>query len=658
MENNMKKSIMIVSFLICFSLLTAAEFIVSDFKEQPMSIELQRNPVKDVNGEYSALIKISTDLLPFTFETNIGVVKTEKKTGEFWAYVPAGTSQLIFTKEGFKRFRFSIPISVKANSVYLLKMDSTGYGISLEDENLVNITFKLPEASVYISKDNSSPIESKNSLVEFRLPKGIYTFKFFKEGRSSTREINANEDKVVTIELDQTDTGFELKLPGIIKVESKPEEAAVYIDNQKFGYTPLQASISAGSHTVKLVKNRYYSQTLSIDVLEGKILEIPKVKLTPNFGTLNVTTKPDSCDIFLDGKKIGRSPLEDYPITNGVYQLRAERQDYSDITQEIRVVDSKPAHVELVLSYGYGGLVVHSLPEEGATVYIDDVEVGVTPFTESRKEVGKYSLKIAKKYWIGSEVEAEVVGNEDCIKKIILTPNFSNYKIIAADSDIYIDDALVGKNMVTTRLTAGKHGVEARKGDHARDYREIFCIAGEDGEVTLEPKTQYASLTVLTTPQDTEGAEIFINRKRCGASPWVSKVLVGRNDVVVKHPKYITMKQSVDLGIAEQKTLTFDMQLYKGSAFSKTASWRRSKWISLAGAVLISGAGYYCNITGDAFQDDYKKSTTTAAAMQNYDDAESWYSKRDMAYSISIVPAAWFVYSWIKEAGYKKQTDK
>ena len=101
----MKKTVLIL-VLYSFTWLYAAEFVVTEFKEQPTSIELQKNPVKDVNGEYAALIKISTDLLPITFETNIGVVLTESKLGEFWVYVPRSASQLIFTKSDFNRYRY------------------------------------------------------------------------------------------------------------------------------------------------------------------------------------------------------------------------------------------------------------------------------------------------------------------------------------------------------------------------------------------------------------------------------------------------------------------------------------------------------------------------------------------------------------------------
>ena len=100
------------------------------------------------------------------------------------------------------------------------------------------------------------------------------------------------------------------------------------------------------------------------------------------------------------------------------------------------------------------------------------------------------------------------------------------------------------------------------------------------------------------------------------------------------------------------------MKTYQGSMLSKAHKWRTNKWISIASAVLISCAGVYSNMQGDASFEDYEASTTTASAVSNRENMEDWYMRRDISYGVSIAPAVWFVYSWIKEAGYNKQATK
>jgi len=396
----MKKTLLIL-VLLSFTWLFAAEFVVTKFEEQAMSIELQRNPVKDVNGEYAALVKISTDLLPFTFETNIGVVKTEKKVGEFWAYIPKGTSQLIFSKNGFTRYRFSIPITIKGNSVYSLIMSSKGYGVDQADENLIDITFKFQEEGVYISKDNSSPIESKNKLVEYRLPIGNYNFAFFKGSRSFEKLIDVKEDELFEIILSNEMIDTEIKLPGIIKVVSSPENAEIFIDNQKFGNTPFQFSISSGNHVLKLMKNLYYSYTTNIEIEEGKVLEIPEIELLPNFGSISVTTIPDSCTVILDNKVIGISPIKDYRVISGQHNFVVKKHDFLDKTESILIADSDTHQLDLSLQYAFGKLQINSHPEDGATIFADDNEIGKTPYFDAKIKVGKYLIRAERELLSG-----------------------------------------------------------------------------------------------------------------------------------------------------------------------------------------------------------------------------------------------------------------
>jgi PEGA domain len=653
----MKKTLLLLA-LLGVTYLFAAEFVVTSFQEQSMSIELQRNPVKDVNGEYAALIKISTDLLPFTFETNIGVVKTEKKVGEYWAYVPKGTSQLIFSKDGFNRYRFTIPITVKANTVYSMIMSSKGYGVDLADKNLINITFKLQEEGIYISKDNSSPIESQNKLVEYRLPIGNYDFKFFKGSRSFEKLIDVKEDALFEIVLSDEMIDTEIKLPGIIKVISSPENAEIFIDNQKFGNTPFQFSISSGKHVLKLMKNLYYSYTTNIEVEAGKVLELPEIELLPNFGSISITTTPDSCNVILDNKVIGISPLQDYRIISGQHNLVVEKHDFLDKTESIIIANSDTLRLDLSLQYAFGKLKVNSRPEDGAAVFIDGNEVGKTPYFDAKMRVGKYLIGAEKEHWIGSEAEVMVQSDETTIKEMILNQNFAELSVKATNSEIYIDNEYSGKDSLYKRLPAGKHNLEARIGEFLRDYQEIFCLTGEKKNIILQPEPQYASLSIISTPQATEGADVYINGELGGTTPLVKKVFMGKNEVLLKHPLYNPHKTLIKLENDEQKALTIDLELYKGSSRHKADNWNRSKWISLASTILISGAGVYSNMQGDGYLEDYDNATSTASAISNWDDMENWYSRRDICYGVSIAPAVWFVYSWVKEMRYNKQAKK
>lgn len=71
----------------------AQEFSVKLFRQLPNDISAFIQPVKDLNGEACALLKVvgETD---YAFSTPLGIVKRRNEIGEIWLYVPAKTQML------------------------------------------------------------------------------------------------------------------------------------------------------------------------------------------------------------------------------------------------------------------------------------------------------------------------------------------------------------------------------------------------------------------------------------------------------------------------------------------------------------------------------------------------------------------------------------
>ncbi|MCK4311358.1 MAG: PEGA domain-containing protein [Candidatus Cloacimonetes bacterium] len=662
MLNEMKSRIisgkkLIIVLLVIISLnLFSAEFIVKDFKEQPMDIELQRNPVKDVNGEYAALIKISTDLIPFSFQTNIGVVKTEKKVGEFWAYVPADATQLIFTKQDFSKLRYPVPITIKSNKVYTMKLASVGYGIDIADENLVQITFNLNEENIFIALDESSPIQKKEKYAVFKIPKGEHTFKFFKQGFDEiTRAIDIQEEETISIIMQQGQTLEKMSLPGFIDITSKPDGAEIYVNDQKMGVTPANFELTAGEHklTIRKYLHHTYSGTFVIEEGESKILE--KINLISKFGYYEVTSIPVRASVFLDNKLIGKSPISRGKIESGTHTLRAEYELYHTETIEIVIKDGDDEKFELALKPAFGVLSINSKPIDGANIFIDDDRVGITPYIKEKIPSGKYRVRIGKELWMGAEQMVTVNDGKTTEKTLLLTKNFANLKVTADNSKIYLNNDFVANNSFLKKLIKGKHKIKATRDKHYDAEQEIYITPGNDLEIELSPKPKLVSLTVKSNPYESKGSDIYLNeKKQKETTPAVFELLIGKYDVIIKHPRFLEQTKFIELKELEQGSIIFDLQTYKGSMLSQADKWKRSKWISLISSCILAGGGVYCNSVGDGYLDDYDKSYTTANAVSNRDSFEKWYNYRDVTYYISIGPLVYGLYSWIKEAQFNK----
>ena len=68
----------------------AQEFIVRSFRMLPNDITAYIEPVRDLNDEACALLKVVGDK-DFVFSSPLGIVKRKNDVGEIWIYLPKGS---------------------------------------------------------------------------------------------------------------------------------------------------------------------------------------------------------------------------------------------------------------------------------------------------------------------------------------------------------------------------------------------------------------------------------------------------------------------------------------------------------------------------------------------------------------------------------------
>ena len=74
-------------------LIQAQDFTVKSFRPLPNDISAYINPVRDLNDEACALIKVVAPA-EFVFSSPLGIVSRHTEVGEIWLYVPHGTRLL------------------------------------------------------------------------------------------------------------------------------------------------------------------------------------------------------------------------------------------------------------------------------------------------------------------------------------------------------------------------------------------------------------------------------------------------------------------------------------------------------------------------------------------------------------------------------------
>lgn len=149
--------------------------------------------------------------------------------------------------------------------------------------------------------------------------------------------------------------------------------------------------LPVGKQSIVIRKNGFRTVEKEIAVTEKDTARLD-VQLEPVFGILRVSSEPVGADVFLNGKKLGQTPLLDSKFPVGNHEIRIQKGNlYS--TKRITIDENKETatHANLQASLG----IVRLLINPWANVYVDGKKLGVTPPLDNIElKPGEYSLKI------------------------------------------------------------------------------------------------------------------------------------------------------------------------------------------------------------------------------------------------------------------------
>ncbi|HSH50950.1 MAG TPA: PEGA domain-containing protein, partial [Bacteroidales bacterium] len=227
----MKYKFSILAFILMLSLSSNAQNIsVKSFRMLPNDMDARVNfPKTDQNGEKCAIIKVVSTEQGFAFDFDaLGVTHVEKKTGEYWLYIPHGAKRLsvMHDKLGVLR-NYIYPIPIKKATVYEMVLTTAKLTTIVEEYEVPTqwlVIKSEPEgADVFINEQyvGVAPYQAKMEIgsYNYRIEKSMY---HSEAGKFELNETNKTELKV------DLKPNF-----GYAKINTSPEQgASVEIDGK------------------------------------------------------------------------------------------------------------------------------------------------------------------------------------------------------------------------------------------------------------------------------------------------------------------------------------------------------------------------------------------------------------------------------------------
>lgn len=403
------RKIILLLFMWSAALVAAQEISVASFKllENDLTANTTGTMERDQNGEIAALIKIVTPEQGLVFDGGmVGIVKTRQEVGEVWVYVPYGIKRITVKHPQLGVLRdYYFPISIEKARTYEMKLTMGRVEtIVTHTVNKQFVVFNVNPPHAIVELDGEMLTVDGEGCAEKGVPFGTHTY------RVSCANYHTEAGQV-TVEKDhRAEVNVTLRPSfGWIKFDCAEElhGAHVYIDNERVGQLPLTAEGGKqGMHQIRIVKPLYKTYTQQVTVAENDTTVL-SVKMIPNFAKVTVTSADEKGEIWVDGHKKGVGQWIG-GLEAGEYKVEVRRESYRPVSDVIYINDLGERRVRLGAPTPiYTTLEVSSRPSR-ATVYIDGVKAGETPFIKDKVLIGNRQVVFKKEGYLSVEKTVEL----------------------------------------------------------------------------------------------------------------------------------------------------------------------------------------------------------------------------------------------------------
>ncbi len=303
---------------------------------------------------------------------------------------------------------------------------------------------------------------------------------------------------------------------GAIYAQSSPAGAAIYLNGNFYGYSPLTIpGLAQGTYSMKATLSGYTPDNTVVYVYSGQTAPYyPVLQQSPQprqTGLVYVTSNPNQAGAYADGGYYGTTPLT-LTLYPGSHQIVLKYARYNDYSTNIWVVGGQSQNLPITMSTAIlGTVVITSVP--GATVYLDSNVAGVVnsagTLSLNGVTTGNHLLRVtAPGYnaWLNTVyIQANVVNTVSAsLTPIGVTPTIApatgGLAVASSPTNaaMYIDGVYRGSTPLTvTGLSPGDHLVRVSAPGYVDYTTTTTVISGQISPLAL-------ALAAAPTPTATQ----------------------------------------------------------------------------------------------------------------------------------------------------------
>lgn len=156
---------------------------------------------------------------------------------------------------------------------------------------VISISSNPSDAAVAVRNEKDELVAETSTPAEIKLEPGAYRVSIKKETHETLEyKVEVAKDRTLEITAEQASLR---RLEGVVNISSNPfrRDAVVYVDNDRMGTIPIQTSLTAGTHEIRVETDDLLAAK-TVEVLDGQSVSV-LLDLARKTASLNIETNID-----------------------------------------------------------------------------------------------------------------------------------------------------------------------------------------------------------------------------------------------------------------------------------------------------------------------------------------------------------------------------
>lgn len=214
---------------------------------------------------------------------------------------------------------------------------------------------------------------------------GVYTLRVQKEKyKDYSTTITIEEGKTTTIR-----PSLEANFAQVTLTTN--EGADIYVDGNRLGTTRWTGTLELGEHSVEARQASHHSAYTNVRITPqsaGQTITLNNP--LPIYGSLIVDGSPADVAVYVDGKKVGTSPLFVGELLIGTHKIRLEKDGYDQQEKTVQIAENQESMLDFTLTKTVAKApVVPAAPQGGA---VETITVKGVSFNMIKVQGGTFTM--------------------------------------------------------------------------------------------------------------------------------------------------------------------------------------------------------------------------------------------------------------------------